>query len=553
MTEIHRTVLVTIMVGIAISLVTSVLILAQPIYMIQIMMNVLPSRNLSTLGAISAVVLLAFITSAILDYFRGKIVESAVLRIEATVNHRIIKDYLIGGSEESMNISAIRDVTFLRTVATSKLSTSLFELVFVPFILAVVFFVSIPLGIAFLVGLFAYLSFVVVQELATRQSRPVLTAIAGEANFFADGEINRGRMPPGSILHGAFARRYLDANRRYIAAFVPDRRISESFSGVKTVLRLVLQSLVLGVGAYLAVMGEIEIGVVIGISIISSRALAPIDGIVSGWSMLSEARSAVKRLDETLRARTEAKAKLPLPRPKGDLSIKGLWYEPTEAGRAILRDVSFDVAAGEAVAIIGTTTSGKSTLLKLLASAMAPTRGTIRIDGNELRNWSRSELEHYTGYMPQDSQLVDGTVAETIARFDPEMNPEAVIQAAKDAGIHHIILSYPQGYNTRIGPKGMPLAAGHRQFIALARALYRRPPVVFLDEPNACLDAEGDKRLAEVLAGLKERKVTVVVVTQRPGLLAHVDRVLVLNRGAMQLYGTPEEVGNGQPRHIRPV
>lgn len=541
------------MVGIAISLVTSVLILAQPIYMIQIMMNVLPSRNLSTLGAISAVVLLAFITSAILDYFRGKIVESAVLRIEATVNHRIIKDYLIGGSEESMNISAIRDVTFLRTVATSKLSTSLFELVFVPFILAVVFFVSIPLGIAFLVGLFAYLSFVVVQELATRQSRPVLTAIAGEANFFADGEINRGRMPPGSILHGAFARRYLDANRRYIAAFVPDRRISESFSGVKTVLRLVLQSLVLGVGAYLAVMGEIEIGVVIGISIISSRALAPIDGIVSGWSMLSEARSAVKRLDETLRARTEAKAKLPLPRPKGDLSIKGLWYEPTEAGRAILRDVSFDVAAGEAVAIIGTTTSGKSTLLKLLASAMAPTRGTIRIDGNELRNWSRSELEHYTGYMPQDSQLVDGTVAETIARFDPEMNPEAVIQAAKDAGIHHIILSYPQGYNTRIGPKGMPLAAGHRQFIALARALYRRPPVVFLDEPNACLDAEGDKRLAEVLAGLKERKVTVVVVTQRPGLLAHVDRVLVLNRGAMQLYGTPEEVGNGQPRHIRPV
>lgn len=553
MTEIHRTVLVTIVVGVAISLLTSVLILAQPIYMIQIMMNVLPSRNLATLIAISVVILLAFVTSAVLDYFRAKIVEEAVLRVEATVNHRIIRDYLVGDSEEAMNIAAVRDVTLLRNVATSRLSASMFELVFVPFILAVVFFVNVPLGLVFLAGILVYLSFVVAQELATRRSRPVLTTIVGEANFFADGEINRGRMAPGTILHGAFARRYLDANRRYIEAFVPSRRVSETLNGVKTVMRLVLQSLVLGAGAYLAIMGEIEIGVVIGISLISSRALAPIDGIVGGWSMLTEARVAIRRLDETLRARKDVKKKLPLPKPEGHLAIKSIWYEPAEAGRPILRDVSFDVAAGEAVAIIGTTTSGKSTLLKLLASAMAPSRGTIRIDGNELRNWSRSELEHYTGYMPQDGQLLDGTVAETIARFDPEVSAEAVIQAANDAGIHHIILTYPQGYNTRIGPKGMPLAAGHRQFIALARALYRRPPVVFLDEPNACLDAEGDKRLAEVLAGLKERKVTVIVVTQRPGLLSHVDRVLILNRGAVQLYGTPEEVGNGQQRHIRPV
>jgi PrtD family type I secretion system ABC transporter len=544
---------VTIVLGIAISLLTSMLILAQPIYMIQIMMNVLPSRNLSTLLAISIVVLLAFVTSAALDYFRAKIVEAAVLRVEATVNHRIVRDYLIGNSEAAMNIAALRDVTLLRNVAMSRLSTSLFELVFVPFILAVVFFVSIPLGIAFLAGILVYLSFVVAQELATRRSRPVLSGIVGEVNYLADGEINRGRMAPGTILHGAFARRYLDANRRYIKALVPSRNLEEMLAGVKMVLRLVLQSLVLGVGAYLAVMGEIEIGVVIGISIISSRALAPLDGVVGGWSTLVEARAAVRRLDETLRARKEVKTKLPLPRPEGHLSVKGVWYEPAEAGRAILRDVGFDVGAGEAVAIIGTTTSGKSTLLKLLASAMAPTRGTIRIDGNELRNWSRSELEHYTGYMPQDGQLLDGTVADTIARFDPEMSPEAVVQAAQDAGIHHIVLTYPQGYNTRIGPNGMPLAAGHRQFIALARALYRRPPVVFLDEPNACLDAEGDKRLAEVLAGLKERKVTVVVVTQRPGLLSHVDRVLILNRGAVQLYGTPEEVGSGQPRHIRPV
>lgn len=553
MTEIHRTVLATIVVGIAISLLTSVLVLAQPIYMIQIMMNVLPSRNFATLIAISAVIVLAFITSATLDYFRAKIVEATVLRIEATVNHWIVRDYLVGDNEEAMNIAAVRDVTLLRNVATSRLSTSLFELVFVPFILAVVFFVNVPLGLAFFAGILVYLSFVVVQEMATRRSRPILTAIGGEANFFVDGEINRGRMSPGTVLHGAFARRYLDANRRYIEAFVPSRQVSELLSGVKMVLRLVLQSLVLGIGAYLAIMGEIEIGVVIGISIISSRALAPLDGVVGGWSTLLEARAAVRRLDETLRTRKEVKAKLPLPRPEGHLSVKGVWYEPPEAGRAILRDVGFDVAAGDAVAIIGTTTSGKSTLLKLLASAMASTRGTIRIDGNELRNWSRSELEHYTGYMPQDGQLLDGTVAETIARFDPEMKPEAVVLAAQDAGIHHIVLTYPQGYNTRIGPKGMPLAAGHRQFIALARALYRRPPVVFLDEPNACLDAEGDKRLAEVLAGLKERKVTVVVVTQRPGLLSHVDRVLILNRGAVQLYGTPEEVGSGQPRHIRPV
>jgi len=553
MTEIHRTTLITIAVCLVISFLTSILILAQPIYMIQIMMNVLPSRNLDTLIAISIVIALAFVTSAILDYFRSKIIEASVLRVEAIVNHRIVKDYLTGNSDEAMNIAAVKDVTMLRNIATSRLSSSLFELVFVPVIIAVIFFVSIPLGLAFLAGLLVYISFVVVQEVATRRSRPVLSALVGEANHFADGEINRGRMAPGTILHGAFARRYLDANRRFIEAFVPSRRTQDVFSGIKTVMRLILQSLVIGVGAYLAIMGEIEIGVVIGISLIATRALSPIDGVVGGWSSLVEVRKAIGRLDETLRARNKAKPKLPLARPEGRLTIQGLWYEPPEAGRPILQNVSFEVAAGEALAVIGMTTSGKSTLLKLLASAMPPTRGVIRIDGNELRNWSRSELEHYTGYMPQDAQFLDGTIAETIARFDPEMDAKAVVQAAGDAGIHNIILTYPQGYNTRIGPKGMPLAAGHRQFIALARALYRRPPIVFLDEPNACLDAEGDTRLTAVLAGLKERKVTVVVVTQRPGLLQHVDRVLVLNRGAVQMYGSPEDVSSGQTRHIRPV
>jgi ABC-type protease/lipase transport system fused ATPase/permease subunit len=394
---------------------------------------------------------------------------------------------------------------------------------------------------------------VIAQELAMRQSRPVLSGIGGEAGRYVEREMNRSHMPPGTVQHGAFARRYLDANRRYMEAFEPSRKLEGVFSGIKTVARLVLQSLILGVGAFLAIEGHVEIGVVIGVSLLSTRALAPIDGVVGGWSSIIETRKAILRLSETLRKRRNVKPKLPLPRPAGHLLVQNLTYETGNLSRPILREVNLEVKPGEAVAIIGMTTSGKSTLLRMLTGGLSPTHGAVRLDGNELRNWSRTELELYTGYMPQENQMLDGTVAETIARYDPGLDPKAVVQAAADAGIHEIILGYPNGYNTPIGPNGMPLAAGHRQFIALARALYRRPSVVLLDEPNASLDADGDRRLAAVLAALKQRQTTVVLVTQRPGLLEYVDRVVVMNNGAVQLNGLPSEVTNVENRRIRPV
>jgi PrtD family type I secretion system ABC transporter len=553
MTEIQKTVLSALTVGVVISLITSMLMLAQPIYMIQIMMNVMPSRNMNTLIAISLVIGLAYVTGAVLDYFRMRILEAAALRIEAIINHKVIRDYLTGSDEEAMNIAAVKDVTLFRTIATSRVATSLFELVFVPVVLAVLFFVSVPLGLAFLAGIVVYVSIVIAQELAMRQSRPVLSGIGGEAGRYVEREMNRSHMPPGTVQHGAFARRYLDANRRYMEAFEPSRKLEGVFSGLKTVARLVLQSLILGVGAFLAIEGHVEIGVVIGVSLLSTRALAPIDGVVGGWSSIIETRKAILRLSETLRRRRNVKPKLPLPRPAGHLLVQNLTYETGSLSRPILRDVNLEVKPGEAVAIIGMTTSGKSTLLRMLTGGLSPTHGAVRLDGNELRNWSRTELELYTGYMPQENQMLDGTVAETIARYDPGLDPNAVVQAAADAGMHEIILGYPNGYNTPIGPNGMPLAAGHRQFIALARALYRRPPVVLLDEPNASLDAEGDRRLAAVLAALKQRQTTVVLVTQRPGLLEYVDRVVVMNNGAVQMNGLPGEVTNVENRRIRPV
>lgn len=553
MTEIQKTVLSALAAGILISLVTSVLMLAQPLYMIQIMMNVMPSRNMNTLIAISLVIVLAYAMGAVLDYFRMRILEASALRIEAIVNHKVIRDYLTGSDEEAMNISAIKDVTLFRTVATSRVATSLFELVFVPVILAVLFFVSIPLGLAFLAGILIYITIVVVEELAMRQSRPVLSSISGEAGRYIEREINQSHMPPGTVQHGAFARRYLDANRRYMDAFGPSRKLEGAFSGIKTVTRLILQSIILGVGAFLAIEGQVEIGVVIGVSLLSTRALSPIDGVVGGWKSILDTRHAIQRLSDTLRKRRIAKPKLPLPRPSGHLLVQNLTYEPENLGRPILRDVNIEVKPGETVAIVGMTTSGKSTLLRMLTGALAPTHGTVRLDGNELRNWNRTELELYTGYMPQETQMLDGTVAQTIARYDPGLDAQSVIQAAADAGIHEIILGYPNGYNTPIGPNGMPLAAGHRQFIALARALYRRPSVVLLDEPNASLDAEGDRRLAAVLAALKQRQTTVVLVTQRPGLLEHVDRVIVMNKGTVHMNGLPGEVVNVENRRIRPV
>lgn len=551
MTEIQRTVLITIFIGIAITLVTSVLVLTQSVYMIQIMMNVLPSRNLDTLIAISLVVGLAYVLNAVLEYLRARIVEAAAFRIEAIVNHKVVKDYLTGSDDDSLNISALKDVALFRSVATSRVASSIFELILVPFIVAVIFFVNVTLGIVFLGGVFVYLAIVLAQEAATRPSVPVLQKISSEGNYFLERELNRAQLPSGAVLHGAFARRYLDVNRRLMGSLVPSRKLEGVFNGVKMVMRLVLQSLLLGVGAYLAINQQMEIGIVIGLSIISSRALSPIDGLISGWSVLVDAKAAVARLSETLKARQNSKPKLPLPRPKGSLSVENLTYEPATAGRPLLKNVSFSVEPGEILGVIGVTTSGKSTLLKILSGDIAPTEGKVRLDGNEIRNWSRTELELYTGYMPQEAFLLDGTVAETIARFDPGMDSKHIVQAAADAGVHEIILSYPKGYNTPLGPKGVPIAAGHRQFIALARALYRRPSIVYLDEPNANLDAEGDRRLAAVLKALKERGTTVILVTQRPGVLELVDRVLVLNKGEVQTIGVPGEVVNLPNRRVQ--
>ncbi|WP_153772196.1 ATP-binding cassette domain-containing protein [Labrenzia sp. CE80] len=551
MTEIQRIVLVTIFTAVLITIVTSILVMTQAVYMIQIMMNVLPSRNLDTLIALSIVVALAYVANVVLDYLRSRIVDAAVLRIEARVNHRVVSDYLTGSDAEAMNIATLKDITFFRQVALSRVANSVFEVVLVPFILAVLFMVSVTLGLVFLTGLAVYVAIVIVQEVATRSARPVLGEIGGQANQYLNREISRSHSAPGTQLHGAFARRYLDASRRLMDALVPSRRVEGIFGAFKMFSRLVLQSLILGFGAYLAINERIDIGIVIGLSILSARALSPIDGLVGGWSSLLEAKAAVSRLGESLKKRNSAKPKLSLPRPSGKLTVEGICYEPETAAQPILNQISFTVEPGETLAIIGATTAGKSTLLKILSGELAPTDGTIRLDGNEMRNWSRAELELYTGYMPQEATLVDGSVAETIARFDPNMDPKVVVQAAASAAMHEIILGYPEGYNTRIGPQGLPLAAGHRQLIALARALYRRPAVLFLDEPNANLDGEGDRRLSAVLAEQKKRGTTVVLVTQRPSILELADRVLVLNKGEIQTIGAPGEVVNLKNRRIQ--
>ena len=338
------------------------------------------------------------------------------------------------------------------------------------------------------------------------------------------------------------AGRWGAANRDYMRS---QRRASDIGGGLgatSKVLRMMLQSAVLGVGGYLVIHQQATAGIIIAGSILSARALAPVDLAIAHWKGFIAARQSWHRLTRLLAALPAQKARMSLQAPHRHLVVEGVSCAPPGTQKIVVHDVGFKLEAGHGLGIIGPSGSGKSSLARLLVGVWQPVRGKVRLDGAALDQWSTDALGHHIGYLPQDVELLAGTVAENIARFEEEPDSDAIIAAAKAVGVHDMIVNLPDGYDTPVGEHGAGLSAGQAQRVALARAVYRDPFLVVLDEPNSNLDSEGDEALTRAILSVRERKGIVIVIAHRPSAIAGVDQILVLNQGSVQAFGPKDEV-----------
>jgi ATP-binding cassette subfamily C protein len=343
-------------------------------------------------------------------------------------------------------------------------------------------------------------------------------------------------------MSGRLTRRWSEANETYLAGNQRASDIAGGLGAIAKVLRMMLQSAVLAVGAYLVIHQEATAGIIIAGSILSARALAPVDLAIAHWKGFVAARQSWHRLAKLLQQIPAANEQTLLQAPSKQLSVEAVSIVPPGDQRVIVQDVNFMVEAGTGLGVIGPSGSGKSSLVRALVGVWMPARGKVRLDGAALDQWSSDVLGRYIGYLPQDVELFAGTVAQNISRFDPEARSGDIIAAAKEAGVHEMIIKMREGYNTQVGEQGAALSAGQAQRVALARALYGNPFLIVLDEPNSNLDTEGDEALTRAIRAARERGAIVVVVAHRPIGVEAVDQILVLRDGRMQAFGPKEQV-----------
>jgi PrtD family type I secretion system ABC transporter len=386
-------------------------------------------------------------------------------------------------------------------------------------------------------------------ELTSRARLGEATKHNVAATNFAETSLRNGDAMTAMGMLGSVRQRWLERQRKMIGAQTGASDWAGILTSATKVVRVALQSLMLGAGAFLAIEGQISPGLMIAASIIGSKALSPIEALIGNWSQMVAAQLAWRRLRTLLETIPVEADRMALPAPKGQLSVAGIVAAPPGAQAAVLNGVTFELEPGESLGIIGPSGSGKSTLARVVTGVWPAAAGSVRLDGAELHQWPRDSLGPHIGYLPQDVDMFDGTVAENIARLG-EVDPEAVVAAARQAGIHELILSLPQGYDTQIGESGNRLSGGQRQRVGLARALYKLPALCVFDEPNSNLDEAGEAQLVQTLLVLKKLQRTVIVIAHRPSVLNHVDKVLILQNGRTAFLGPRAEAF---ARFARPV
>ncbi|MEN3210864.1 type I secretion system permease/ATPase [Methylorubrum populi] len=535
-----RPVLVTVFVF---AFFTNLLLFAGPLYMLQVYDRVLLSRNEATLFGVTAIAAFALAVYAALEMLRsrllvrgGMIFDRKVAGPVFEIVHRAALLAPRAGHE-----AALRDVDVLREFLTGGAILAFCDLPWASLFLIACFILHPWFGWMALLGGGTLLGLTLLTDLTTRRPLDVASQAAREAGEQARATVRGGEVLRAMGMLGALRSRW---RRRHDEAILLQARASDRaglIAAATKFTRMFLQTMVLGVGAYLAIHGEISAGSMIAASIIMGRTLAPIEAVVGHWKSFTAARSSHARLTDIVARIGLEPERVMLPRPRGLIETENLVVAAPGASRTILHDVSVRLEPGSVVGIIGPSAAGKSTLVRAITGVWPIVSGAVRIDGADLRHWDPQALGRHLGYLPQDVELFDGTVAQNIARFDVQ-DDAAIVSVAQRAGCHDLIQALPDGYNTRIGTGGHGLSGGQRQRIALARAMYGDPSLVVLDEPNASLDQAGEAALMRAVADLRERGTTVIIVTHKVSLLAGADLILMLDGGTLRASGPADQI-----------
>jgi ATP-binding cassette subfamily C protein len=533
-------------IGIAVfSGMSNILMLTGSFFMLEVYDRVLPSRSVPTLVGLCILALVLFTALGILDFIRTRLLVRVGASLDESLSARVydtlIKMPLKTGNR-SDGLQPLRDLDSIRSFLSGMGPIAFCDLPWIPLYLAICFIFHPLIGLTALGGAIILICLTFLTEFKTRRPTMKASGAAVQRNGIAEISQRNAEALVAMGMAGRLAARWGDANKRYMDSQREASDVAGGLGSISKVLRMILQSGVLAVGAWLVINQQATAGVIIAGSILSARALAPVDLAISNWRSFSAARQAWRRLSRLLTVFPATADVMPLEAPKKTLVVENATAVPPGEQKIVVADVSFTLKAGSGLGIIGPSASGKSCLSRLLVGVWAPARGKIRLDGAALDQWEPEALGKHIGYLPQDVELFGGTVAQNISRFDPDAKPEAITAAAKAAGVHDLIHKLPQGYETQVGEHGAALSAGQAQRVALARALYGDPFLVVLDEPNSNLDAEGDEALGRAIFGVRERGGIVIVVAHRPSAIAGVDFVLVMNQGRAQAYGPKDEV-----------
>lgn len=520
------------------------LVLILPLYMLQVYDRVLPAANLDTLAYLSLLALSSLLLFGVLEVVRSVYASQLAARLDVSLGASSFLAAMSGPRAGLGDVQALRDLATLRGFIASRTIFFLFDLPFGPIFVGLLYFVHPLLFLVTVIGAVLMVAIAVLNQIASsrpsKEAADNLSASMNSAQAFARNFETVRALGMVSNAIEFWGIRFSDS----LHASDGLARINAFYGGVSRTTRSVLQIAILGVGAYLVLHNEMTAGMIFASSMISARALQPLDQIVGSWRQITDANLAWKRLSVS-QSGPDKQENPALPSPAGVLSADQIVYHlPGSADGAmpLIKRVTFEVPAGQTVAIVGPSQAGKSTLARLIVGAIQPRSGAIRLDGGDIRNWDPEELGRHIGYLPQDVELFPGTIAQNIARFEPDASDEKLVQAARMAQVHELIMGQRNGYSTVIGPAGVRLSGGERQRIGLARAFYGDPKILVLDEPNANLDSDGEAALERAIIQARSRKTTVLVITHRPSLASKCDRILMLLNGQVEIYGLTKDV-----------
>jgi ATP-binding cassette subfamily C protein len=536
--------------------VINLLLLTSSLFMLQVYDRVLPSRSVPTLVALVILVAVLFSFQGILDFIRGRMLvrigRSLDERLSNSVYEAIVR-LPLKTRTTSDGLQPLRDLDQLRGFLSSLGPTALFDLPWIPLYLGICFLFHIWIGLTALAGAIILIALTLMTEVMTRVPTKASAGFGARRLALAEASRGNAEVLEAMGMTGRLLAIWNGANAKYMDSQQQASDVVNGLGAASRVLRMILQSAVLAVGAYLVINQEATAGIIIASSILVSRALAPVELSIAHWKGFLAARQSWQRLSDLLARLAVNEALLTLPSPSKNLSVEAVSVAPPGVQKLVVQDVTFRLESGQGLGIIGPSASGKSSLARAIVGVWQPFRGKIRLDGAAIEQWPPGARGAHIGYLPQDVELFDGTVAENISRF--EMNPDAdsIIAAARAAGVHELILRLPEGYECQVGERGAALSAGQCQRIALARALYKDPFLVLLDEPNSNLDVAGDEALTRAIASVRDRGAILLVIAHRPAALQGVDQVLAMANGRVVAFGPKEEVLRKVLEPSRPI